>query len=428
MKKFTATQRSATAIVALFFCLSMATCGGGNADEGPDTATYTPRSDSIATLLGKVQGARFLHEIEHYRAQRDSTFSADEFLNGMATVFDRRHPLAYVFGLSLGVQVNQDIDPLTQAGLPIDRKRLVDMIEQNINTEDSIHADTSYDVSQQYMALATRAMNASSSEGSKALADSIESLYADMISAKVSQDLYNFQNNEGRQYDLPAFLRGFRTVALSDHPEAYYAGVYNGAMLAQQIAVVEKKGVNVRPETLLASMKEYMTAGNVDDAQLRIDSETLNAIISEVNNAHFDREDAQMAATDEAIQNIKTGEALMTRIANETPGIVKTESGLMYVIRYQGDGEPVGDAKTVSLAYTGKHLDGKVFESKDKATMIINRVVPGLQEGLRMLREGDKATFWIPGSLGYRGHGMPRLDIGPMETIVFDIEILPANP
>lgn len=51
-------------------------------------------------------------------------------------------------------------------------------------------------------------------------------------------------------------------------------------------------------------------------------------------------------------------------------------------------------------------------------------MVPGLTEGLKMLGKGGKATFWVPGKLGYKGKGVPQAGIGPLETLVFDIEIL----
>ena len=51
-------------------------------------------------------------------------------------------------------------------------------------------------------------------------------------------------------------------------------------------------------------------------------------------------------------------------------------------------------------------------------------MIKGFAEGLKMLGKGGKATFWIPGNLGYGGRGVPQAGIGPMETLVYDVEVL----
>ena len=74
--------------------------------------------------------------------------------------------------------------------------------------------------------------------------------------------------------------------------------------------------------------------------------------------------------------------------------------------------------------YTGSHLDGKVFDTNRKVKMTVSELVEGVKEGLQLLRNGAKASFWVPGKLAYRAMGAPQAQIGPMETLVFDFTIL----
>ena len=146
-------------------------------------------------------------------------------------------------------------------------------------------------------------------------------------------------------------------------------------------------------------------------------------MLERIQKTNYEKEDKILASEDRAIQNIKTGEALVNKIKSNNPNIKTTSSGLTYLIHKPGAGMVITDTDTLTLKFTVTHLDGKIIDSNDQANIIPNQVISGLKEGLKMLRKGANATFWIPGHLGYGGHGQPNLSIGPMETIVFEVQI-----
>ncbi|MBP3638966.1 MAG: FKBP-type peptidyl-prolyl cis-trans isomerase, partial [Muribaculaceae bacterium] len=80
------------------------------------------------------------------------------------------------------------------------------------------------------------------------------------------------------------------------------------------------------------------------------------------------------------------------------------------------------------IKYTGRLVDGTVFDSSDDARLSPAGVVPGFAEGLQMLGKGGKATFYIPGDLAYGVDGAPRAGIGPNAMLIFDVEVLDVNP
>ena len=105
----------------------------------------------------------------------------------------------------------------------------------------------------------------------------------------------------------------------------------------------------------------------------------------------------------------------------------KTASGLSYKILKHGKGKqhPTADS-SVEVHYSGWTTDGKLFDSSvtrgQPATFPLDGVIKGWTEGLQLLVVGDKARFWIPGSLAYGDK--PARPGAPAGTLVFDVELL----
>jgi peptidylprolyl isomerase len=113
-----------------------------------------------------------------------------------------------------------------------------------------------------------------------------------------------------------------------------------------------------------------------------------------------------------------------------------TESGLRYAIIEEGDGTEAEAGNIVQVHYTGRLEDGAQFDSSlDRGQPIqfalgAGRVIPGWDEGIALLREGDVARFIIPPELGYGATGSGGV-IPPDATLVFDVElvrVLPPSP
>jgi FKBP-type peptidyl-prolyl cis-trans isomerase FkpA len=108
-----------------------------------------------------------------------------------------------------------------------------------------------------------------------------------------------------------------------------------------------------------------------------------------------------------------------------------TESGLRYVINSESAGDRPKPGNTVSVHYTGKLMDGTIFDSsegKDPIQFVIGRgaVIRGWDEGIMLLNKGSKATFYIPSGLAYGPPGRSPV-IPPNSILMFDVELVGIN-
>ncbi|MCM2302272.1 MAG: peptidylprolyl isomerase [Flavobacteriaceae bacterium] len=112
-------------------------------------------------------------------------------------------------------------------------------------------------------------------------------------------------------------------------------------------------------------------------------------------------------------------------------GYDQTNSGLRYKILQKGNGAQAQKGKIVSVHYKGMLLDGSTFDSSYSRkepiefTLGIGQVIAGWDEGIQLLKVGDKARFVIPSDLAYGNRGAGGV-IPPNATLIFDVELMKA--
>lgn len=108
--------------------------------------------------------------------------------------------------------------------------------------------------------------------------------------------------------------------------------------------------------------------------------------------------------------------------------LIKTPSGLKYLVHEAGDGPKTQSGSEVSVHYYGMLMDGTKFDDSwsrgdaFKFLLGMGRVIPGWDEGVANLNEGAKATLFVPAALGYGAEGAPPTIPGNSE-LVFYIEV-----
>lgn len=143
-----------------------------------------------------------------------------------------------------------------------------------------------------------------------------------------------------------------------------------------------------------------------------------------------EREEAAKAEGAKA-QGMVVAETIKQMLASykgkKLENLKKTASGLEYVILEQGTGAPIKDGDSVPTHYYGvRKTDGVMFDNSfDRGSSIpftVGQLVPGFNEGMKLLNRGGKALLFIPSKLGYGEQGAGG-DIPPNTDLVFYIEM-----
>ena len=104
-----------------------------------------------------------------------------------------------------------------------------------------------------------------------------------------------------------------------------------------------------------------------------------------------------------------------------------TPSGLQCEVIKQGNGPKPDRTDRVVVHYTGKLIDGTVFDSSvergEPATFGVTQVIPGWVEALQLMNAGSQWRLFIPSDLAYGPNGAGGA-IGPNQTLIFDVELL----
>ncbi|CAA0204981.1 peptidylprolyl isomerase [Tenacibaculum maritimum] len=160
-----------------------------------------------------------------------------------------------------------------------------------------------------------------------------------------------------------------------------------------------------------------------DDMQVEIirvgeEATSFNAVeaFRSFEGAREKREAAEKAKQKELLDSVAAG-------YDETP------SGLRYKILQNGSGKQATKGANVAVHYKGQLLDGTVFDSSYKRKQPIEfaigvgQVIAGWDEGIQLLKVGDKARLVIPSHLAYGAAGAGGV-IPPNATLIFDVELM----
>ena len=125
-------------------------------------------------------------------------------------------------------------------------------------------------------------------------------------------------------------------------------------------------------------------------------------------------------------ENIAAGKAFIIDYKSKKD-VISLDNGISYKVIKTGAGVQPKITDTVSAHYTGKLINGTVFDSSiprgQPSSFPLNRVIQGWQEVLPMMKVGSKWEVVIPPQLAYKEAGAGQ-KIGPMATLVFEIELL----
>ena len=184
---------------------------------------------------------------------------------------------------------------------------------------------------------------------------------------------------------------------------------YSYAMGVRLGQALQSQGVRTIDSQALAAAIDDVISGRTP----RMSNEEMVAVVRE-----------ERAAREQA--NLQAGRDYLAQFARQ-PGVMELPGGIRYRILANGDGERPSTDDTVRVHYHGTRIDGAVFDSSvardQPAEFPLGGVIPGFRDAISAMRVGDHWQVVIPSELAYGERGAGG-DIGPNETLTFEIQLL----
>lgn len=217
---------------------------------------------------------------------------------------------------------------------------------------------------------------------------------------------------------LAASCGGGKTAKLNNSLDSvsYAIGVSQGTGLKMGM---KRSSIELNEDLLLAGIRHALSN---DSLAVMIKPDDAVPIIQ----AYLEKRE-----TEKKLENLENGRKFLAENANKA-GIQVTSSGLQYRIEREGTGSQPRAFDTVEVNYRGMLIDGKEFESSyannKPIKFYLSGVIKGWTEGIQLMKEGGKYTFYIPTELAYGEYIYPNSPFEANVPLVFDVELIKVIP
>jgi FKBP-type peptidyl-prolyl cis-trans isomerase len=203
---------------------------------------------------------------------------------------------------------------------------------------------------------------------------------------------------------------------------SYYIGLSIGEQFRSQ--GVEPADIDVESLAMGIADELANVAPRLTDEELAAAAEAVQAMMTKRQTAAREKMQAEMEAA--ALANLEKADLFLEE-NKKKEGVKVLASGLQYKVERAGNGPSPKLANTVKVHYTGRLLNGEIFDSSvqrgQPAEFPINGLIEGWKEALPRMKVGDKWTLYVPPAMAYGARGSAPV-IGPNELLVFEMELL----
>jgi FKBP-type peptidyl-prolyl cis-trans isomerase FklB len=182
---------------------------------------------------------------------------------------------------------------------------------------------------------------------------------------------------------------------------------------------LKRQGITINAAMFAKGMEDGMRGG-----PLLMTEQEMKQVLSDFEKDMMNKRASEF--NQKAEENKVKGETFLKE--NKTKeGVVTLPSGLQYKIIKAGTGVKPTKEDTVTVEYTGRLLNGEVFDSTEKAgkpvSFKLNQVIPGWTEALQLMPAGSTWEVYIPAKLAYGSRNVGG-SIGPNETLIFNVHLI----
>lgn len=200
---------------------------------------------------------------------------------------------------------------------------------------------------------------------------------------------------------------------------SYFIGSQIGGNISNNF---KQQGIEVDLENFLQAIRDKFEGKPSKFSQEELEA-AMEGFEKTMQAKQAEMEKAQMAKAGE----VKAAGAKFLADNGKREGVITTASGLQYEVLKKSEGAKPAATDRVNVHYHGTLTNGKVFDSSVERGMPITfgvqEVIKGWTEALQLMTVGSKFKLFIPSDLAYGDNGAGP-DIGPGETLIFEVELL----
>ena len=182
---------------------------------------------------------------------------------------------------------------------------------------------------------------------------------------------------------------------------------------------LKRQGIAINPSIFAKGMADGMSGG-----KLLMSEDEMKQVLSDFEKEMMNKRASEF--NEKAEENKVQGEAFLKE-NKAKEGVVSLPSGLQYKIVKAGTGVKPTKEDMVTVEYTGRLLNGEVFDSTEKAgkpvSFKLTQVIPGWTEALQLMPAGSTWEVYIPAKLAYGSRNVGG-SIGPNETLIFNVHLI----
>ena len=206
-----------------------------------------------------------------------------------------------------------------------------------------------------------------------------------------------------------ALIAGVESVLSTEVPDSLMNVYFMGVQMGQDM--ISNAGPGANRGVVLGQFKATVGLDSINEPELNADARKLNAMMAEKMFETAIAANPQLKVMYD--QNVADGKAYIDKVKAADPEVKTTPSGLSYKVVKQGEGAKVGEHGTAAVKYTGKLINGDVFDSSKDQTVDfpVDQVIPGL-----------KYILYVPENLAYGKLG--NQNIAPGSTLEFELEVV----
>jgi len=179
-----------------------------------------------------------------------------------------------------------------------------------------------------------------------------------------------------------------------------------------------RDGVEIDTAAVLKGMQDAIAGGRaaMSDKDIKL---IMNGLVTDM------RQKMAANRTEAEQINKKKGEEYRAAFAKQE-GVKSLPNGVLYKALRTGTGPKPTEEDTIQVNYRGTLVDGKEFDAtpEGRATLLkMSQLIVGWKEAVKQMPSGSHWTLVIPSNLAYGVRGVGS-DIGPNETLVFDVDLI----